>query len=325
MTTFNNKLSSNRVVFIDNLKCFAIICVIFGHSLQYTYNGYLDDLKSFNLIYSFHMPLFMMLSGYFAQSSLTLNARDFFKKKSIQLLLPALTWSVVKILLSGGSNIFSNLIGSFWFLKSVFLCYSITYIVFKIIKYEKIAAAILFLTPFVVFINFYTYMLNYMLPCFVFGIMLRKNINYALEHRTEAGIISLMLFIVLLPLWTFSEYYYTNVWDNGIFSIKNEIIYIHRLVLGLSGSLFLFIIFSNFTKTTNLIKTIGASTLGLYVMNAIFCDIQRHVLPCTISSEILCIAASIFFITFQLAVFIPTIILLKKNRATSVFFLGITR
>lgn len=95
-------MNTKRITFIDNLKCFAIICVMIGHALQYLFGESLDDLMSFNIIYTFHMPLFMMISGYFAKSSLKLSIPEFFKKKFIQLLLPALAWSVIKIMLTGG-------------------------------------------------------------------------------------------------------------------------------------------------------------------------------------------------------------------------------
>lgn len=61
---------SNRIDWIDSLKGFTIICVVFGHVIR----GYIvsksltPDLSIpfhyiYNTIYSFHMPLFIIISG----------------------------------------------------------------------------------------------------------------------------------------------------------------------------------------------------------------------------------------------------------------------
>ncbi|ROT03695.1 hypothetical protein ED388_12660 [Muribaculaceae bacterium Isolate-007 (NCI)] len=47
--------------YIDCLKGFAIFLVVLGHVVQ-NYN--LMDSWIFRIIYSFHMPLFMFMSGY---------------------------------------------------------------------------------------------------------------------------------------------------------------------------------------------------------------------------------------------------------------------
>ncbi len=88
----NNK----RIEYIDALKGFAIFIVIWGHSLLNLKNGY-DFFHNpvFEFIYSFHMPLFFMLSGFFFRSSLKLNMKEFFFKKSIQLLWPWIVWGLI--------------------------------------------------------------------------------------------------------------------------------------------------------------------------------------------------------------------------------------
>lgn len=65
-----------RDFFIDVLKGWGIILVIWGHSSQFL----------FNEIYSFHMPLFFFLSGCFFNWKM--SSKDFVKKKVRQLLIP---------------------------------------------------------------------------------------------------------------------------------------------------------------------------------------------------------------------------------------------
>ena len=52
----------NRLSYVDVLKGYAILLVILGHSIQNTVLDF-DGNIVFRVIYSFHMPLFMILSG----------------------------------------------------------------------------------------------------------------------------------------------------------------------------------------------------------------------------------------------------------------------
>lgn len=314
-----------RVAYIDNLKAFAIVCVILGHALQYLAGSNPERLISFNLIYTFHMPLFMMISGFFASQSFHLSPIVFFTKKFIQLFLPAISWSFVKIILSGGGNIYNNLTGSFWFLKSAFVCYAATYIMTKIIRKKKLAYIILFVIPLFCNIDISTYMLNYMLPSFIFGIWLRQNINYIIKHKSIIVCVSLLIYLALLPLWHFEEFHYTSEWSNGTFLIKEFLVVLHRIAIGLSGSLILFIIFTCINKTSSIMSNIGASTLGLYVMNGLFSDIQRHIVHLHIDNELACLAIALLLTTIQVPVFLFVISYMKKYCLFSTIFFGTTK
>ena len=55
---------------VDGLKGFAILLVVLGHCVQYGLgevnfnNENYFEYPIFKFIYSFHMPLFMLVSGY---------------------------------------------------------------------------------------------------------------------------------------------------------------------------------------------------------------------------------------------------------------------
>ena len=87
-------MPKHRILYIDILKLFTIYLVIWGHAIMHFQPNY-GDSTIFQLIYSFHMPLFMMLSGYFAVSSMELDVKTFFVKKFRQLLLPCISWGIV--------------------------------------------------------------------------------------------------------------------------------------------------------------------------------------------------------------------------------------
>ena len=64
--------ANNRNLYIDLIKGIAIITVIIGHLIQYTSVGNFNFYENYiyKFIYSFHMPLFMLISGYLFYFSL---------------------------------------------------------------------------------------------------------------------------------------------------------------------------------------------------------------------------------------------------------------
>lgn len=83
----------NRIEFLDIAKGIAILLVVMGHLLQFNMEGS-SSTAVYNFIYSFHMPLFFMLSGYVAalKSEKSLKPLVFLRKKVISLVLPFFTW-----------------------------------------------------------------------------------------------------------------------------------------------------------------------------------------------------------------------------------------
>lgn len=126
-------LTMNRLVYVDIAKGIAIILVVIGHILQFNLSGTSKNIL-FNWIYAFHMPVFMMLSGYVSGNksinNSPLSPLKQIRKKFSQLIVPFLIWgSIIMPLINNysiydwGEN-FLNLINSphrgAWFLLSLF-------------------------------------------------------------------------------------------------------------------------------------------------------------------------------------------------------------
>lgn len=116
------QLMSNRFNYLDNLKGFLIICVVLGHAIQFS-NQDFDNVPLFRFIYSFHMPLFMWVSGYVNYRKETkLNV---LKRRAVQLALPFFVWvtfhSVVVMDLHYWVDVFYNPTISVWFIWDLFL------------------------------------------------------------------------------------------------------------------------------------------------------------------------------------------------------------
>ena len=87
-----------RERWVDNVRGFAIYLVVLGHCIQYaSHEGY-DFANNivFKLIYSFHMPLFMLLTGYLFWY--TLSKYSFWNgivAKLKGIMIPCMTWGLV--------------------------------------------------------------------------------------------------------------------------------------------------------------------------------------------------------------------------------------
>jgi fucose 4-O-acetylase-like acetyltransferase len=133
--------TKNRDLFLDIAKGLAIILVIVGHVVQGSSPNF-DDLLWFKVIYSFHMPLFVFLSGAVAAiafkserveegvSSALHQAKTRIAKAVIRLLLPFIAWCLINQLIYHHSDsVMSALVLAFrrpdtalWFLLAIFYC-----------------------------------------------------------------------------------------------------------------------------------------------------------------------------------------------------------
>ena len=122
----NNK----RLIWADSLKGWLIILVIFGHVLQNTLGERCESNHLWNIIYSFHMPAFMAISGYVAYRSKRSRGESCLSiiyRRFKQLVVPFILWSILLLLINTSLS-FKNAIalllypdGGLWFLWVLFI------------------------------------------------------------------------------------------------------------------------------------------------------------------------------------------------------------
>ena len=120
--------------YIDFIKGVAILLVLVGHAIQYCYGaeyfqqGTYFGNPIFKFIYTFHMPLFMAVSGYLLQQ--TLNNRtelEVAKRRLRQLGLPILSFGVLAFaikwvvhptfdIIGCAKELLLTCVGNLWFL-----------------------------------------------------------------------------------------------------------------------------------------------------------------------------------------------------------------
>lgn len=205
--------SKKRELLPDVLRGFAIFMVVLGHCIQegsgtdFKLNTmyFYDELYQF--IYSFHMPLFMMISGYFAWDSIerVKGSNEKWKllgKRSAALLIPVLGWTClehVQLWLEQGRayvafwsiplfvKYFSiRLLTNAWFLWAVFWCFFLAFFMHCFFKDSIVLYSIGFLLLFVIPDGMGLGAYKYMLPYFIVAFYYRGwQQNGACEKRKQ--------------------------------------------------------------------------------------------------------------------------------------------
>lgn len=201
-----NGVAKERMPFFDFLKMLAMFFVIWGHCIQHLQSGEVWGETMHKIIYSFHLPLFMMIGGFFSLPTMSLSWPVFLRKKGIQLLLPCLTWGVLLYIVIfimdkclGATLSYSPFFvffQHFWFLKSLFACYLIAFLGNKVCKG---LASMVLLTLLLGHITT-THQIPIMYFCFLCGLLLRLNFHKFRRHYRICTVISGLLFVAVLAV-----------------------------------------------------------------------------------------------------------------------------
>lgn len=115
----------NRISYIDALKGFAILLVVMGHTITKLYSQSFEHMLWdypmvtmfwWLVIYSFHMPLFMFISGFLFHKDEGYSWQDGVRtiwKRAYTLLLPFLSWALI-------TRYVFHAPWDLWFLRSLF-------------------------------------------------------------------------------------------------------------------------------------------------------------------------------------------------------------
>lgn len=270
--------NSKRLVWVDAVKLFAIFLVIWGHCIQQLAEDFESDAVYLSIC-SFHMPLFMMLSGFFASKLLTRSFKEICCSKFLQLLLPATVFGAIwwfqahfvpHLKVHGFVH---TIYYAYWFLKSLFVCIILFYWGVKVFKRKWIGLSLMVLVsqlmyfvPHLRFLN-----LKYMFPCFVLGYVLWVLWPYFQRHATVITAVCLAVFVLLLPGYDTSVQY-SESYGGGCLQMC------YKLLIGFAGSLGvtgLAVVLCNKLdgrKWLSGLANWGRYTLAIYILQSFLCE-----------------------------------------------------
>lgn len=273
---------------------------MYGHAIQYFIDPSFDFKVNpvFNFIYSFHMPLFMMMSGYFFSSSMKYGFVEFGIRRFKSLIIPVITWSVIMVTIKvmyhllSGKNVFEfefvknfvllvcrSIFTGFWFVKSVLMCYVICFIPLKITKsYWSVG---LFALLIILFFPDYQYYKS-MLPFFFIGVLMKDKMAWFVKYSKWLLLGSFIVAMATYNMWNFWHTMYVSSFQlfkplSLSFEPRGVDSMLLRLVLGGSISVFIILLTKLFyNKDIKIINIIGQSTLGIYLMQTLIFELLSN-------------------------------------------------
>lgn len=279
-----------RLAFVDIARAFAMISIVFMHSIAYSAHCY----EVYRFVLSFCVPLFFVLSGY------TFHIKDdetfwqFFKSKFLRIMLPYLVWALLFLIpyFAFGVNtesptsdfgILSTLYGNgtypalkqntpLWFLPALFSTEILYYFVAKYLhrpktKYLILAASILigFLATIVLSKIFLPWGINSALEIGIFFYL-----GYLIKDQ-KFNIPSLIIIAAVGILAYCFNSHANVVWNAYIY--QN---YFLTIIAGASFSI-LILELSKLIKQNKVLEYVGQNTMSILIFHKLvvyFCQFK---------------------------------------------------
>ncbi len=276
-------MEKERNYYLDNAKFFLIFLVVLGHVIEQHIARNISLKALYLTIYSFHMPMFVFISGLLSNK---ICNEESFKKNIKSLIIPLIIFQVLyEILDFVQTGHFSNYTKNFqpywilWYLLSLFF-WRIGLYVFENLRFS------LFLSFLIAHIAGYVPETGYYLgisrtltffPIFFLGNILTQNFLSRLDFK-----LSKFLFSIILIL-TFIFFYFNNIdsrWLMGSLSYAslghNEfyacfyrgINYLASIIIGFS--------FIGILPRKNILHSFGQNSMFVFLWHVFIIKVLNH-------------------------------------------------
>lgn len=286
---------------IDFIKGLCIFLVVWGHVIQYftpvEYNYF--ESTVFRIIYSFHMPLFMAISGYLSFGALYRDYKQVLVKRCVALGIPMISWGIISfvcwghnLINDGIQQVIKGLVAQtigIWFLTSVLLNFLLCTLTYRLFCWNR-ATALFFGMLGIGFMWILPQrdLLLFMLPFYIMGITYnhyKDSMKIDMAHITKRTVfIMLVLTIafICMVIKFHQNYFIYNTGMNpfeGIMPFKDHMyIIVYRYILGAIGVVivvcsvnWIYPLISSL-KIVRCIENIGTKTLEIYLVQRIFIE-----------------------------------------------------
>ncbi|WP_455668833.1 acyltransferase family protein [Phocaeicola sp.] len=307
----------NRVLYIDNIKGFAIFLVVLGH----LYLRYEPDSIVFTFLSCFHMPVFIFASGFLAKKKENETFISYAIKRTRVIMLPYLAFCLLNIYLDGIHSAYQYLLGftrgGLWFLPTIWIMNLIHYLVVK----NNPSKLIYFGT--IIFIQILFVIARYSFSVELSNALVMRHLAtfwlifemgyvfrwFNLSISEKVAFITTMVFLIT---WTATLWYIPT----------NEIF---RMIIRFSSTLSMIYFFRNIenSRYNSFFAFLGTETLAIYILHYQFLRMTENGLGNYFSDS----AMLRFFLFIATSCYIVIVcIFLKRllctNKYISIIFFG---
>ena len=282
---------NKRIQFIDAMRGFTMLLVVFGHIFIYTFQyGEAETMVS-SFFITFRMPMFFFISGYIGYKSIERWTLPFYlsnlRKKAFIQLVPSLFFlfcyklihdhDFIRTVITTGANIywFTQVLFEFFFVYFTvsLICNKTSAKLFNLIMIT-IAVMTIFILSFCFHPNAVTGVLSLRAFCryfhfFVLGLLCRKYNDKFLHLITQQGMMTFLItlfFGLFLLMWS----HYINV---GSLAYR----LIHDILIRYAGLLLVFSLFANHAeyfeqggRISRAMQFVGKRTLDIFLLHYFF-------------------------------------------------------
>lgn len=261
----------------DAVKAGLIFLVILGHVVQYMVHHSGDGCWTdpmFKGIYMFHLPLFMLVSGYFAGSSIVRRGWGALPRYAVRLLIPSVFFSLLFLLVcrwkdgSFSGAILAEGVRKLWFLKILFCCFFCYLLAMwrNNILWRSVFLVLPMLGCLFPECRSAGKMFFFLWPFFLVGTAMRAT-GMKASFFSGYGLLFLPAAVLAFFLFLPGDYVYHTPWAPDVHSVRVSLLRTLWALLG--GGAFLSLIYL-LRKLGNvrLVQGVGQATLGLYVLQA---------------------------------------------------------
>ncbi len=340
---------------LDIAKGLLIVFVVLGHAIQYSFGAEYTDSRLFfdnivfKSIYTFHMPLFMLISGYLFYYSNKKNYKDVAISKIKATGIPMLTFVILcnvpiyiplqgniwETLLSFGKLIVANMIGlggTMWFLFSILLNVVIVSTITRITQtrsMQYVLMALLCVACLFIPDSIMSRAYKFMIPFFCIGYITKENELPIYSATNNKIVMAILTSLSIGAIWWFDRD--TYIYTSGFCIIGN---YINQLLIDIKRFVIALVVSYTFMQYVRLLLStkdnalsmvcskLGQMSLFVYGFNVLFDTIYikfvayyninfsfNYLIPIVFTIIVVVLAAVLYK-------------LLQRNRVASLLLLG---
>lgn len=281
----------SRDISLDIMKGIAIVLVVIGHVITAVRPADYKYDPVFRFCYSFHMPLFIFISGWLTgcKSDDKIRKRSWILNRFYRLMIPYMIWTAVKGVISGRYDLIRLLFVEpvLWFLINLFLSDLIIFISCHAGKYKTAVTGGIYMLFFVCYLimrrgNLVINDLALYFPFYFAGMVVsRYKSSIILQAAKKYLWLSLILYPLSMLMYSYEEY---DIWIGRIQALlgidrfgsvihAGLICYNHYVVAPL-GICFIWFLTRNLIlrakHISNVLSYIGLMTMYIYICEGFF-------------------------------------------------------